>query len=119
MAQDNRALGVGGSDMDVIFRHNGVLHQARDYIQLPCDDPSHPLVFLTPDESEVFLLCADEIGVYSIRALSQLEWTRLRQGIRQHVSVNSSGVLPRASGDKFPELGNTRVLEHQQGLYSA
>ena len=86
--------------MDLVFRHAGVLRQAEDYIQLRTHDPSRPFVFKTPDETEIFVCCVDEIGVCTVRALTPSDWAKLRKLVREDTTSNSTDTMPRAKRAK-------------------
>jgi hypothetical protein len=64
--------------MTLVFRHKGRLRQGDEFIHHSTGDISHPLVYVSHDGEEVFLISRADTGAFSIEPLSRNEWMRIR-----------------------------------------
>lgn len=94
--------------MNLIFRHKGRLRQGDEYIHYATGDVSRPLVYLSPDGSEVFLVSRAVTGAFSVRPLSQRQWMQIR------TKYQITPVDPlRTCGTSVDALMGGAVAEHR------
>jgi hypothetical protein len=106
--------------MNLIFRHKGRLRQGDEFIHYSTGDVSRPLVYVSQDGGEAFLVSRALTGAFSVRALSPRQWMQVRA--KYHIApvgalASSGACLDASMGDMAAEqmhLETDRVPLHDR-----
>jgi hypothetical protein len=77
--------------MDLVFRHNGQLCQASEFIELSTND-SGALPY-SQSLGTAFFISQDSLGNWLVRAFSEDEWAKLRPKYSMKVRTNPQNVV--------------------------
>jgi hypothetical protein len=86
--------------MDLVFRHQGTLYQASEFIELA--NTHVGALSYSPQSGIAFFISQDLIGNWVVRALSDEEWAKLRPQYSVKVRASQQNVVKQAARGILP-----------------